>query len=826
MQINYTAEPTAQQFHKSRDFVRGILGPIGSGKSVACIMEILSKAIEMPPGLDGIRRSRWACIRNTYPELKSTLIKSWQDWFPDSVCPIRWDVPITGNIKIADIGDGTGLDFEAVFLAIDKPQDVKKLLSIEFTGVWLNEAKELDKAVLDMATGRVGRYPSKKSFGPGITPWSGVIMDTNPMDEDHWYYRLAEEERPIGYRFFRQPGAVIYRDGKYYPNPAAENIKNHTNGFDYYMRQIPGKQHEWIRVYVMGDYGCVIDGRPVYPEYTDTVHCSSEVNLTPIKGSPLMLGWDFGLCYSEDTEVLTESGWKFFKDVSDTERVATKNTITNMIEYHVPKFKVDKPYKGKMLEWISTEVNMCVTPEHIIPCRDDHKPNVLHWKSAKWLSEHNSGHWGVDLTSTPNENEEYIDPMHYGMNADILAGLLGIYLAEGSTERVGDSYRITIHQNSRCEVIDKLLSLTGLEWTYFDYGKTGGWRVTNNELGRWLYSLGHAKDKRIPRIIAELPAKYLRLFIGMYTLGDGHIRIRPNGSEEHTIFTTSALMASDMQEVAQKVGWNSSVRIIKPQTSVIVENGVSRTIKNNGGYSIAFKKSSTFGGLRKKNFKEIDYDGRVYCLNVPYHTLYVRRGGRAHWNGNTPCCIIGQLTSRGKLLILDELTSESMGIRQFANEIVVPYLSSNYKDFDFYSVADPAGVQRGQNNEATCLQELAEAGIPTDPAWTNDMTARREAVAGFLNKMVDGQPAFALSPKCKMLRKGFLGGYQFRRMQVSGGKFADKPEKNEYSHPHDALQYLALALEEKKNRAAKARARIDKSKGRKLYQPVDNCAGY
>lgn len=489
MQVNYIAEPTAQQFHGHKGFVRGIMGPIGSGKSVACIMDIISHALSQPPCTDNIRRSRWACIRNTYPELKSTLIKSWQDWLPDNVCPIRWDVPITGHMKLADIGDGTGIDLEVVFLALDRPADVKKLLSLELSGGWMNEAKELDKSVLDMLTGRVGRYPGMKSMPRGVVPWSGVIMDTNPMDEDHWYYKLAEEEHPQGYKFFRQPAAMILKDGKYYPNPAAENIRNHSLGFEYYTRQIPGKQAEWVKVYVMGDYGCVIDGKPVYPEYTDTIHCAAEVPITPMKGTPLMLGWDFGL---------------------------------------------------------------------------------------------------------------------------------------------------------------------------------------------------------------------------------------------------------------------------------------------------------------------------------------------------TPSCIIGQLTSRGRLLVVDELTSDGMGIRQFANDVVIPHLSSHYKEFDLFSVGDPAGVQRGQNNEATCLQELAEAGIPTEPAWTNDPTARREAVAGFLNKMVDGKPGFVLSTKCRMLRKGFLGGYQYKRIQTNGGKFKDTPDKNEYSHPHDALQYLALAFEEKKKRDDKAKARGKKAahdtRGR--YTPADSCAGY
>ena len=44
-----------------------------------------------------------------------------------------------------------------------------------------------------------------------------------------------------------------------------------------------------------------------------------------------------------------------------------------------------------------------------------------------------------------------------------------------------------------------------------------------------------------------------------------------------------------------------------------------------------------------------------------------------------------------------------------------------------------------------------------------------------------------------MLRKGLLGRYQYRRVKISGAaeRYHDEPEKNEYSHPHDALQYVA-----------------------------------
>jgi len=133
-----------------------------------------------------------------------------------------------------------------------------------------------------------------------------------------------------------------------------------------------------------------------------------------------------------------------------------------------------------------------------------------------------------------------------------------------------------------------------------------------------------------------------------------------------------------------------------------------------------------------------------------------------------------------------------MGIERFARDVVKPFLATEkYQGMGFHSVGDPAGSQRAQTNEVTCLQMLEMQGFPTVSAPTNDFIPRREAVAWFLSKLVDGQPGFLLSPTCESLRKGFLGGYQYRRMKAPGGgdKYADTPDKNEYSHLQDCLQY-------------------------------------
>lgn len=273
--LNYQpAGPTIRDFHRSEAFVRGIRGPIGSSKSTACVVEILKRAQEQAPGFDGVRKTRWAIIRNSYPELKTTTLKTWGQWCPPIFGKLTYDSPITHHIK------AEGLDIEILFLALDRPDDQKKLLSLELTGAWVNEAREIPKAIIDALTGRVGRYPSKNQGG---CTWSGIMMDTNPPDDQSWWYGLSEREVPEGWAFFNQPSGR---------SPQAENLENLPKG--YYQRIMAGKDGDWIKVYVDGEYGFVTEGKPVYQMYRDSIHCAPEA-FQPLPDIPILVGKDFGL---------------------------------------------------------------------------------------------------------------------------------------------------------------------------------------------------------------------------------------------------------------------------------------------------------------------------------------------------------------------------------------------------------------------------------------------------------------------------------------------------------------------------------------------------
>lgn len=165
--------------------------------------------------------------------------------------------------------------------------------------------------------------------------------------------------------------------------------------------------------------------------------------------------------------------------------------------------------------------------------------------------------------------------------------------------------------------------------------------------------------------------------------------------------------------------------------------------------------------------------------------------------GLTPACIVFQVSPRGQFRVLKEYIAEDMGIRTFAKNIVLPSLPIDFplNRIIGESEADPAGLAAdGIMEELSCIGELNNLGIKTNAATTNDPDVRISSVRYFLNNMIDGQPGFVLSREgCPVLRKGFINGYHFKRVSVIGDeRYQDKPNKNRFSHPHDALQYGAM----------------------------------
>lgn len=270
---NYEAPPTVAKFMRSDAPMRLIMGPVGSGKSVGCIMEIARRAAQQRPARDGVRYTRCIIVRNTISQLKDTVLKSFMEWFPSGVAGVWNESRMTFTMRFADVS------CEVLFRALDTPDDVRRLLSLEPTFIYINEMREIPLEIVVACRSRVGRYPSKKEGG---ATWYGVFGDTNPPSTDHYVHEKFEIEKPNGWEIFKQPGGR---------EPNAENISNLPDG--YYENMCDGASDDFIAVHVDAQYGRSKMGQPVY-ESTWKTGFHGRAGLLVQRGAPVILGLDAG----------------------------------------------------------------------------------------------------------------------------------------------------------------------------------------------------------------------------------------------------------------------------------------------------------------------------------------------------------------------------------------------------------------------------------------------------------------------------------------------------------------------------------------------------
>lgn len=285
----YKPSKTADKFHNSNKQVRLVMGAYGSGKSTMCAMDIILRACKMPKCLDGIRRAKVAIIRNTYAELETTALATWWDWCSD----LGNSRKVSGRTLACyhQFNDGNGIiELEVLFMALDRDADIKRFKSLEITYAYLNEASELPSSAVMHLQSRTGRYPARDSVN-GQAYWCGLLLDTNPPDTDSWIYKTFEENMDESFCIFKQPPGLIKIDGKYVTNSLADNLDHLRIG--YYESLAAGATEDFIKVYCLGEYGVIRDGKPVYPQYNDDLHSVEHISIVPRE--TVYLGFDGGL---------------------------------------------------------------------------------------------------------------------------------------------------------------------------------------------------------------------------------------------------------------------------------------------------------------------------------------------------------------------------------------------------------------------------------------------------------------------------------------------------------------------------------------------------
>jgi hypothetical protein len=378
-------------------------------------------------------------------------------------------------------------------------------------------------------------------------------------------------------------------------------------------------------------------------------------------------------CFDEKTRVLTHDGLRFFHELNGNEEIATLNPKTGFLEYQKPKRLFSYEYKGDMIYFRGITIDLLVTPNHNLYFKNRHGPNDFSLAAAEQVLEENSwsniqfkrdakwyGTRGNDFFEIPPQTEKrrafealkgwkgtllefsrrwpisyktvrrwnkgthaprvFQSPQRFALN-DWLS-FLGWYLSEGSTSPGGN---VCISEKSG-QYHDEILALLHKMGLSAFVALSMDVKFAHTELSLYLKQFGTAKKKYVPPDIKDLPTEKLMILLDSLMKGDGHLE---NGKYRH-YKTSSKQLAMDVFEIALKCGYGVTIQQYQNKGHQFGK----RWIRGGIYYRIGFSHIKKTPRLAIEP-KLIDYDGNIFCLEVPNHILFVERNGKTCWSGNS-----------------------------------------------------------------------------------------------------------------------------------------------------------------------------------------------
>lgn len=360
-----------------------------------------------------------------------------------------------------------------------------------------------------------------------------------------------------------------------------------------------------------------------------------------------------GCCYDDCTEVLTLGGWKYFVDISPKDKFACLDDGGCLTWCDATKI-IQQEYHGKLLHFCSTSIDIMVTPNHNMWVFDYDKRSVDSkiWKFLQ-ADKLKNGRYKFNKTAKWNGIEQNFvvgaHPTHYVKFPEIyldskqnlaLMELMGLWITDGcyrygKTNGGGSCVSISQSKSHVCRRIDELCKVIGINISWHKNEA----RIDNLRLVNFFEKLFGVGAKTftasVPKCIKNSNIEQIKAFLEGVVAGDGNIH-KKNG--HIVVYTSSQKFADDLQELYLKVGLSANIRYIKARQRGYIGKQLVKSTKPSFVVSVhGHKRSVTL--LNKKCAKafgkEVPYHGKVYCVTVPYHRLYIRRNGKAVWCGNS-----------------------------------------------------------------------------------------------------------------------------------------------------------------------------------------------
>lgn len=322
-------------------------------------------------------------------------------------------------------------------------------------------------------------------------------------------------------------------------------------------------------------------------------------------------------CFTPDHEVLTARGWISIKDITQEDWMLSREPGTSRIDWVKNTKCIKRHYTGKMYEYDSSRVSLCVSPEHNLFVKTSRETFI---KAAdaktKWFNWLKGG-----CVWSGGDNQKNFVILGKEYNKILFAELLGLFLTDGSVN-VRKAVFLCQKKKKTRDRIRFLLTELNIPFSEYEYGF-----YIKSPFSRWFWQFYRKENRRVPPDILEESADVLKVLLSGIIQGDGHVEA--NGRTR--IYLGSKTLADNVVEIAYKVGLAANVYERCP-TKRRLKDGreICGTKKY---YAVNITKSLTATNV-KSHERFIDYDGDIYCCTLEkWHTILVRRKGKTVWCG-------------------------------------------------------------------------------------------------------------------------------------------------------------------------------------------------
>ena len=348
------------------------------------------------------------------------------------------------------------------------------------------------------------------------------------------------------------------------------------------------------------------------------------------------VGWHPN-CYSDDSEVLTNRGWKLFKDVFDDDLILSLNPTNRTPEWVESTNRQCYRYNGDMIHFFNKSLDCLVTPEHNMVYLNKNDGRIKNCQAKEYTKGKGAFYRGCEYES---EDVAFYEIDNIKIPFDLFCEFMGYWLSDGST--MGNA-GVVISQQEGEPARDRIVNCVkriGFE-PHLDKQKVAFY---STPIRNYLKIFGKCSHKFIPSAIKNASVRQIRIFLNAFMLCDGYRQpcksfVGNHGTEfksdkdEILYFTVSERMAGDLSELILKSGNRPSFSVNK--AGVSHKSNGSIITSNYDCYSIRECYSVTSTVFHK----EIQhYDGFVYDLTLEKnHIMYIRRNGKCFWGSNCRC---------------------------------------------------------------------------------------------------------------------------------------------------------------------------------------------